>query len=87
MNNIFYKCKSLKNIDLSNFNTQNAINMSYMFYGCNSLIMKILKNIKLSNIINFFYIIIFIKFNFENSLSKIHPLKKYYIIKYFKFYY
>ena len=38
MNNIFYECDSLTNIDLSNFNTQNVINMSGMFYKCNSLI-------------------------------------------------
>ena len=37
---MFYKCKSLKNIDLSNFNTQSVTNMSYMFYGCSSLTKK-----------------------------------------------
>ena len=41
---MFYECSSLKNIDLSNFNTQNITNMSYMFGECNSL-----KNIDLSN--------------------------------------
>ena len=41
---MFYECNSLKNIDLSNFNTQNVINMSRMFYGCKSL-----TNIDLSN--------------------------------------
>ena len=37
-------CDSLKKIDLSNFNTHNVINMSYMFSWCNSL-----TNINLSN--------------------------------------
>ena len=34
---MFYDCKSLINLNLSNFNTTNVINMSYMFYGCNSI--------------------------------------------------
>ena len=41
---MFCGCSSLKKIDLSNFNTQNVINMSDMFHGCSSL-----KNIDLSN--------------------------------------
>ena len=36
-NFMFYECQSLTNINLSNFNTQNVINMSYMFSGCNCL--------------------------------------------------
>ena len=34
---LFYKCDELENINLSNFNTQNVINMNSMFYGCESL--------------------------------------------------
>jgi len=34
---MFCGCKSLINIDLSKFNTQNVTNMKYMFYGCKSL--------------------------------------------------
>jgi surface protein len=34
---MFYECNSLKNVDLSNFNTQNVNNMYGMFCGCNSL--------------------------------------------------
>ena len=33
-------CYSLTNIDLSNFNTENVNDMSYMFNECNSLIEK-----------------------------------------------
>ena len=44
MFDMFYKCSSLKNIDLSNFNTKNVTNMSYMFWGCSSL-----NSINLSN--------------------------------------
>ena len=42
---MFSGCNSLTNIDLSNFNTQNVTNMSYMFYKCSSL-----TNINLSNL-------------------------------------
>ena len=35
---MFYKCKSLKNIDLSNFNTKNVTNMRDMFSWCESLV-------------------------------------------------
>ena len=34
---MFYDCKSLKSLDISNFNTQNVNNMSGMFYNCKSL--------------------------------------------------
>ena len=41
---LFYRCKYLTNIDLSNFNIQNVTDIRYMFSGCDSL-----KNIDLSN--------------------------------------
>ena len=37
MSRMFIFCKSLTNLNLSNFNTQNVTNMSEMFYFCNSL--------------------------------------------------
>ena len=50
MNEMFYGCSSLKELNLNNFNTNNVIYMNEMFYGCsNDLIMKIktqYKNIK-----------------------------------------
>ena len=36
-NFMFFNCKSLSSIDLSNFNIQNVTNMEYMFNGCKSL--------------------------------------------------
>ena len=36
-NYIFFKCKSLTNLNLSNFNIQNVTNMQIMFSACNSL--------------------------------------------------
>ena len=34
---MFCGCSSLKNIDVSKFNTKNVTNMSGMFSGCSSL--------------------------------------------------
>ena len=34
MNSMFYGCSSLKELNLSNFNTNNVTNMGYMFSGC-----------------------------------------------------
>ena len=36
-NSMFYQCKSLTKIDLSNFNTKNVTDMYSMFAGCSSL--------------------------------------------------
>ena len=42
---LFYNCQQLKEIDLSNFKTQNAKNMKCMFSGCSKLIKVNLKNV------------------------------------------
>ena len=34
MSFMFYECSRITNMDFTNFDTKNAINMSYMFYGC-----------------------------------------------------
>ena len=44
MRGMFYGCKNITNIDLSNFDTKNVTNMSGMFFGFKNLI-----NIDLSN--------------------------------------
>ena len=41
---MFFQCSSLKELNLSNFNTYNVTDMSYMFYYCSSL-----KELNLSN--------------------------------------
>ena len=53
--NLFSECKSLKNIDLSNFNTQNITDMSYMFYKCYSLTNIDLSNFNTQNVTNMSY--------------------------------
>ena len=37
MSGMFDDCSSLTNLNLSNFNTQNVTDMSYMFSGCDLL--------------------------------------------------
>ena len=56
-NFMFYGCKSLKSIDLSNFNTQNVTNMSHMFSRCKSLHKKniITKDNKINNMSNYIF--------------------------------
>ena len=49
---MFSDCQSLTNINLSNFNTQNVTNMSYMFYDCSSLTNINLSNFNTQNVTN-----------------------------------
>ena len=44
MRGMFYNCKSLKELNLSNFNTINVVSMRAMFWGCSSL-----KELNISN--------------------------------------
>ena len=34
---MFYECKNLSNINITNFNYKNVKNMDYMFYYCSNL--------------------------------------------------
>ena len=43
MKNMFYKCSSLHEINLSNFKTQKVTNMKCMFSDCSSLNYLIIK--------------------------------------------
>ena len=45
---MFYGCWKLTSLDFSNYNTKNAINMSYMFYDCFSLTTLNLSNFNLN---------------------------------------
>lgn len=37
MDNMFYDCSNLGKLDLTNFNSSNVTDMSFMFYGCINL--------------------------------------------------
>ena len=47
---MFSNCSSLTNLDLSNFNTQNVINMNEMFSNCSSLTNLDLSNFNTQNV-------------------------------------
>ena len=51
-NYMFHDCYRLTNLDLSNFNIENVINMRSMFCGCQSLINLNLSNFKTKNVTN-----------------------------------
>ena len=51
-NHIFYGCSSLTNLDLSNFDTKDVMNMSYMFYMCSNLTKVNLSNINTQKVNN-----------------------------------
>ena len=72
LENMFYDCKTLKNItELEKLDTKDINNFSYMFYGCSSLSdLKGLENWKVSNGKNFEFI-----FSGCSSLSDINELQ------------
>ena len=58
MSYMFYDCKSLIELDVSNFNTSNVKNMTYMFAYCYDLTSLDVSNFNTSNVIsmsNMFY--------------------------------
>ncbi len=50
MDYMFYYCKSLTSLDLSNFNTANVTDMAMMFYYCKSLTSLDLSNFNTANV-------------------------------------
>ena len=52
MPQMFYKCKRLKSIDLSNFDTSKVTNMGSLFYECSQLIEIKIDNFNTSSVVN-----------------------------------
>ena len=52
MGGMLYGCSELKEINLSNFNTNNVNDMTYMFSGCSSLKELNLSNFNTNNVTN-----------------------------------
>ena len=50
MRSMFFRCSSLKELDLKNFNTKKVTNMYSMFYGCSSLEKLDLNNFDTTNV-------------------------------------
>ena len=55
MSRMFYNCRLLASLDLSNFNTSNVNNMYGMFYGCSSLTNLDLNNFNTINVTDMAY--------------------------------
>ena len=60
MSYMFCGCSSLKELNLSNFNTNNVNNMSGMFSGCSSLEELNLSNFNTNNVINMVNLLIYL---------------------------
>ena len=54
MGGMFYRCSSLKSIDISNFNTNNVTDMSLMFNECTSIKEVNLSNFNVTNVTNMY---------------------------------
>ena len=50
MDGMFSRCSSLKELNISNFNTINVTDMGYMFSGCSSLKELNLSNFNINNV-------------------------------------
>ena len=44
MNHMFYGCSSLKELNLTNFNTNKVKDMRWMFYGCSDDLKRKIKS-------------------------------------------
>ena len=51
-------CKSLINLDFSNFKPENVKNISHIFFGCNSLKDLNLSNLNLENVKNISFMLL-----------------------------
>ena len=49
---MFTRCSSLKELNISNFNTYNVTNMTGMFYKCSSLKEFNISNFNINNVTN-----------------------------------
>ena len=52
---MFYACSSLKELNISNFNTNNVTDMKYMFFKCSSLKELNISNFNTNNVTNMEY--------------------------------
>ena len=60
---MFFNCKSLLSLDLSNFNTQSVTNMESMFYDCKSLLSLDLSNFNTQNVTNMESILVVFRYH------------------------
>lgn len=67
MEDLFYDCSSLSQLDLSHFDTANVTNMRCMFYNCKNISSLDLSSFNTSNVVDMSYM-----FYHCNKLSDIH---------------
>ena len=65
---MFCRCSSLKELNISNFNTNNVINMYCMFYGCSSLKELNISNFNTKNVTNMNSMFIGCSAQFQNKI-------------------
>ena len=68
MSSMFFECSSLKEINLSNFNTNNVNDMSLMFSGCSSLKELNLSNFNTNNVTNMCWMFLGCSDNLKNKI-------------------
>ena len=78
---MFYICSSLKELNVSSFNTNNVTNMSQMFSGCSSLKELSLSNFNMNKVNNYYLML----YGCPDELIK-KIKKKYKNIKFYYFY-
>ena len=77
MGSMFYGCSSLRELNLSNFNTNNVTYMRYMFYGCSSLKELNLSNFNTNNVTNMSYMFSGCSNNLKKKIISQHKNIKY----------
>ena len=65
---MFYNCSSLKQLDLSNFNTSNVNSMYCMFYGCNSLNLLDISHFNLNKVVDMLWMFSGCSIDLKNKL-------------------
>ena len=68
MSHMFFGCLLLKELNLSNFNTNNVIDMGYMFYRCSSLKVLNLSNFNTNNVTYMEYMFGRCSYKFQNKI-------------------
>ena len=68
MRSMFFGCSSLKELNLSNFNTNNVTDMGFMFSGCSSLKELNLSNFNTNNVTNMEYMFYGCSDQFKNKI-------------------
>ena len=68
MSGMFSRCSSLKELNLSNFNTNNVNYMGGMFWGCSSLEELNLSNFNTNNVTNMAFMFGECSVQFQNKI-------------------